>query len=216
MTDHIYSYYAEVGCAGQRELIALWLERWKKEGWTPIVLGEADTRKDPRYDAMQVKARNFPCLHGSKGFERCNFERWLAFSQIPQPSAVVADYDVFALCPCGPMEDDYGFICADGAGGPGFIIGSPSDFSKIADDILAYDVKPDDQWDGKPHFCDMRLLHKSKERYDEITHTLKCYGVNGWLDVPLVHFGNAYVEKEMKTMTKAQACRGVLDRYYHN
>jgi hypothetical protein len=212
--EYIYAYYSEFGCSGQLELIEFWKQRWEKEQWIPVVLGPKDAQKDPRYAAMIEKANAFPCLPNCRGFEQANFVRWLAFSQIKQAASAVADYDVFPIRHF-PPKDFGGFICGAGAGGPGFIVGSPSNFSKIADDILAYKWRPDDQWAGIPHICDMRILHKSKTRYDRIIHNTELYGRTGWMTRDLVHFGNSSLERHASG-TKTEKIKRILDKYYRN
>lgn len=215
ITDKIYCYYADVGCAGQTDLIEYWKERWEKEGWEPIVLGEADVEKDPRNNAMQGKIKTFPCLPGSRGFERANFERWLAFSHV---DGCVADYDVFPMEPFPPI-DFGGFVCGAGNGGPGFIVGTGADFSRIAEMILSYDVKPEDTWRGVPHLCDMRILHCNKHIYSRLLHNILCFGEDGWQKVPLCHFGNASLDhytEFFRRMTKTQAVRRLIKEHYRN
>lgn len=213
MNHRIYAYYTDVGCDGQLELIDLWKERWKREGWEPIILGEDDAKKDPRWEAMKEKAKNFPCRQGAKNFERANFERWLAFAQI---DGAVTDYDVFPRVPFPPQEFR-GFVCGDGCGGPGFIVGTKIDFSFTVDVILSYEVQSDDIWDSQPHICDMRVLQKNKGIYDRILHNIACFGEKGWEERPLVHFGNASLDAYtncFKDKTKADAVRELIELHY--
>lgn len=215
MTNTIYAYYAEVGCTPQGDLIDLWIERWQQEGWKAVVLGEDLAKQDPRYEAMMRKAEEFPCVN-HRGFERTNFERWLAFSTV---NGAVTDYDVFPTKPFPPRRFD-GFVCGDVIGGPGFMVGTAADFSRIADLILAYEVCPDDQFQGIPHIGDMTILQRQqtvKSIYDAVNVCVQCFKHAGWEDMPLTHFGNASIAdvvKEHEGLTKGQVVLLLLQAIY--
>lgn len=215
MTDHIYSYYADVGCTTQTDLIQLWVDRWTREGWKAVVLGEDLAKQDPRYEAMMSKARVLPCVN-HRGFERANFERWLAFSTV---DGAITDYDVFPRCPFPPKEFP-GFWCGETFGGPGWIVGTKADFSRIADLLLAYEAQPDDLFQGTPHVSDMTILQRQQGKstiYDHLESIIQCFDVPGWENLPLVHFGNASIAHLMRENvghTKAQVVAMLLDKYY--
>lgn len=208
ISDTIICFYREMAKPGELDVIALWKKRWAQEGWTPVVLDESVAQQDPRWSAMVKKAHDMPCINGAE-FEQANFTRWLAFSAL---DGVVTDYDVFPLRSY-PPKDFGGFVCGDPCGGPGFIVGTKADFSKIADDILAYVPKKEDVTWGKPHVSDMLILQKSKVRYAKILSNIQCYGTPGWEKKPLVHFGNHYMKPYTK-LPKAEQIRRVLGRIY--
>lgn len=45
----IYTYYEDVGFKKQLELIEVWQESWRKQGFDPIVLNREDAKKSPLY-----------------------------------------------------------------------------------------------------------------------------------------------------------------------
>lgn len=204
ITDTIYCSYVNIGKTGELDVIELWKTVWQRAGWKPVVLGIEDIEKDARTATMIQKARSMPCING-KLFETANFCRWLAFSQV---NGALTDYDVFPIKPF-PPKDFGGFVCGDASGGPGFIVGTKENFSKIAEDIMVYEPKPDDLTWGKPHVSDMIILHRTKARYDAILNIHRCYGTDGWKDVPLCHFGNAYLEP-LNKVSKVEQVKRVL------
>lgn len=204
ITNTIYASYVEMGNAGEPPLIDLWVDVWKRHGWNPVVLGLDEIQTDPRYGSMLAKAKSLPCLN-SRSFELSNFTRWLAFSHV---DGAVTDYDVFPTQTFNP-RDFGGFVCGDASGGPGFIVGTRKDFSKIADDIISYVPQPDDLTWSKPHVSDMIILHRTKARFDAIINNILCYGLPGWKETPLVHFGNAYL-KPLNKVPKVDQVKAAL------
>lgn len=209
LTKDIYAYYVEFGNRQEPPLIDFWIERWKREGWNPVILGDGDSQRDTRYNELSDKVDTFPMLPGQAKFGKANFMRWLAFSHI---HGVVTDYDVFPLRTF-PPADFGGFVCGDDCGGPGFIVGTGKDFSGVVETILSYNPQPDDTANGVAHVCDMRLLHKTAWRYDRLIHNITCYGVTGWESRPLVHFGNAYMKPYHK-QSRVDQIRDVLQKIY--
>lgn len=199
ITDRIYCFYTDWGAPGEKALVDFWVDRWKVQGWKPEVLSPTTMLNDARLPALTAKAKSFPCLNAQK-FQVANCTRWLAFATI---DGAVADYDVLPIKPF-PPADYGGFVCFDPCGGPGLIIGSKQNFSKIADDIMAYEPRSTDLTWNKPHVSDMIILQNTKARYDTILNQHRCYGVEGWRDVPLCHFGNAYLQPYGKVGRLAQ------------
>lgn len=214
VTDTIYCYYAELGWPREKELVAYWKERWQKEGWKAVVLGDDDAHKDARWAAMQTKISSFPRLPGHREFGAVNFRRWLAFSHI---TGAVADYDVFPLRPF-PPKDFGGFYNGDGDGGPGFICGSPADFGRVVDLILSYKEEPDDVYEGTRHVCDMRILQKNKAKLFDKIEIIHCCYVPGFEKYPLCHFGNHYLAEmtqSYRKMSKVHAVKMLVEKHYH-
>lgn len=205
----IYCCYHELGNRQEPPLIFYWMERWAREGWTPHVLTEVHVKADPRYEAMVEKAKTLPFLKGHEQFAPANMKRWLAFSQI---YGAVSDYDVFPTRPFPPAEFN-GFVCFDGDGGPGFITGKARDFSGVADTILAYTEKPTDVWMGQRNVSEMMMVRSQKSRYDSITCQISCYGVDGWKERPLVHFGNGYL-KPYDQISRVDQIRAIMNEVY--
>lgn len=212
--DTVRCYYRDVGIPGQTELIEFWKERWRSEGWKAEVLGPEDAMKDPRWDSMQEKIASFPCMPACRQFEATNFERWLAFSQ---HDGAALDYDVFPVRHFPPQDFGPLPICGDGAGGPGFILGRAQDFSRIADEILNYQPEPDDEWQGTPHLCDMRIMRKRHTKLYFIKVLIITFQMPNFGTVPLAHYGNASLDQfsdYFRAMSKTEAIRRLLDKHY--
>ncbi len=216
ITNRIYTYFIDIGWAIQADVVELWKERWRAEGWDPVVLGEKDAQKDWRYDALKKKVFELPCRPGAKNFERVSFERWLAFAGIDEPGPVT-DFDVFPIRPFPPRSFDPLPVCGDGAGGPGFVVGSGADFSKVVDAILAYEVEPDDVCEGQPHVSDMTVLKKRQKDLYRIQVMVFTYGQQNFGTEPLAHYGNASLDvitDHHTGMPKAEAIRRLLQQHY--
>jgi hypothetical protein len=203
ITDTIYCYYVEMGKQGELDLVKLWEEMWQKQGWKTIVLGRNEVIKDPRWPQMVRKASEMPCVNGLT-FEEINFERWLAFASI---SGAVSDYDVLPIKPF-PPRDFGGFFCGNPEGGPGFIVGSQANFSRIAEDILNYVPCAEDAYEGRPHVSDMLILQHSKARYDKVEINHAPHWHPAWRDYPLCHFTNARLT--LGNGTKEVAIKSIL------
>ena len=94
----IYTYYEDVGFKQQPELIELWKESWKRQGFDPIVLNREDAKKSPLYQkyydfVQRVHKKSF-------GIELEDNSYWLAaqleivaWHTIKEPS-FISDYDI--------------------------------------------------------------------------------------------------------------------------
>lgn len=210
LVKDIYCYYEELGNPNERPLVDYWVERWEKEGWTAHVSSLDDAKKDPRYETMVKVHSEHPHLPGHFEFGRCNYRRWLAWSSIPY--SAVADYDVFPLRPFPPTEYE-GFVCGSGSYGPGFIVGTGADFSKVADGLIAYKRDEEfDQWEGIPHVCDMGVLMR-KTHYDKILNLTCCYPLPHWDAHPLGHFANHYLGPYDK-ISRVDKVKEILNKIY--
>ena len=198
--DTIRCYYREIGTTGSLDLIKLWLDAWRREGWNAQVLTPAHASQGLMYKLLRAKFASLPC-NTNREFEWANFERWLAFAQY---DGAVTDYDVFPVRQFPPMiiEEAALPVCGDPELGPGFIAGRKTHFNHIVSVILDYQTQPEDQWQGKPHICDMTLLRRrAKQIYGKVCPMVKLFGSPEWQAGPLVHYGN-------DALDRAKAWRG--------
>lgn len=191
MISDIYVFHVDLGNQRLNETVPLWLSIWKKHGWTPHVLGIEDAEKHPDFKKMHDKAESMPTVNDRR-FSTINFLRWCAFARV---NGAVSDYDVLPRTSFPPREFN-GFFSGDNDGGPGFIVGQCSDLERIVQILLNYQPLPEDQHHGKPHVSDMVIQHHQMNLYQTRENLVKCYGVEGWRKVPLVHFGNSYLSSE--------------------
>lgn len=190
MVRDIYAFHMDIGDNRLNETVPLWCSIWSKHGWTPHILGIRDAAKHPNFGRMWTKSESMPTVN-DRLFSTVNFLRWCAFARV---NGVITDYDVLPRVSFPPRDFRLPFS-GDRDGGPGFMVGSCSDFERIVDLILGYHPKPEDNHLGQPHVCDMTILRQYHQKlYDGREDLIKCYGVSGWKTVPLVHFGNSYLD----------------------
>lgn len=191
MVKDIYCFHVDFGRPDLNDTLLLWKEVWVGHGWTPHVLGMADAQRHPKFQQVADHAARLPTINNRR-FSDVNFLRWCAFAQV---DGVVADYDVFPRVPFPPLDLPSMFN-GDLNGGPGFVYGP----IPMVDWILAAQPEP-------PHICDMVVMARRIREGTVMRDLVRCYGVPGWDQVPLVHFGNGY----MKTnLPKAEEIKQVL------
>ena len=128
----IYTYYENINFKNQDELVTLWRESWKNQGFEPIVLTENDAKKSDFYEEFVVKINKLHKEITEKPLSeyglRC-WLRWLAYSTQPEEKFFVSDYDVINhnFNPTEPIDtlhlmDD----CC-----PCFASGTPSQFLNL-------------------------------------------------------------------------------------
>ena len=87
---NIYTYYDEV-LENQIEIIEIWKESWRKNGWNPIVLDQQSINcSDVEIEYLE----NLPSVNPKK-YEMACFLRWNAMSNIG--GGWMCDYDVINL-----------------------------------------------------------------------------------------------------------------------
>lgn len=203
--NKIYCFHKDLGRPDLNETVHLWESIWSKHGWIPVVMTEGIAAAHPLYDKLLKKAEAVPTVNG-RSFSTVNFIRWCAFAQIKE--GVVTDYDVLPRVPAYPPQDyGDGLFCGDPSGGPGWVAGTQDGFESILNRMLEYKPTAADNFEGRPHVCDMMTLQRNKDVFTKIDPIVLCYGTLGWRDKPLVHFGNSY----MRTgLPKAQEIKDVL------
>lgn len=195
----IYAFHMDIGDQRLNETVPLWSSIWKKHGWTPHLLGLKDASKHPDFERMWTNAENMPTVNNRR-FSTVNFLRWCAFARV---NGAITDYDVLPRCSFPPREFS-GFFNGDGDGGPGFLVGTCGDFEKIVKILISYSPQKDDQFNGQPHVSDMVIQRHHPELYKAREDLVRCYGVAGWTDVPLVHFGNSYLDSQRSKVDQMQ------------
>lgn len=187
----IYAFHMDIGDVRLNETVPLWLSVWRKHGWTPHIIGMEEALRHPDFSRLWRMAESMPTVN-DKMFSVVNFVRWCAFAGV---NGVVTDYDVLPRVPFPPRDFET-FFSGDRDNGPGFLAGLCSDFDRVVQLILNYSIMPDDIVRGQPHVCDMTILRRHPELYLSKQDLVRCYGVHGWQDVPLTHFGNAYLNHD--------------------
>lgn len=94
----IYTYYENINFKQQDELVELWKQSWKSNGFDPVVLSLEDAKKSPFYEEFVEKI--YPLvLHITEKplnlYGVSCYLRWLAYStQWDVDSFLVSDYDI--------------------------------------------------------------------------------------------------------------------------
>lgn len=189
MVSDIYSFHLDIGDSRLNDTVGLWESIWKKHGWTPHVLGIKDAMRHPAFGKMWVKAEAMPTVN-DRNFSTVNFLRWCAFARV---NGAVSDYDVLPRSNFPPRQFTT-FFSGDRDGGPGFLVGTCSDFEKIVTILLGYSPSVNDITNGRPHVSDMVIQRYHQSVYQSREDLVRCYGAEGWRSVPLTHFGNSYLD----------------------
>lgn len=192
MTDSIACFHMDLGSKEHNEVVDYWQEVWQANGWKTRVLTLADAQHSSSFNDIWFKASELPTVN-NRDFERACFIRWCAFSQW---DGAIADSDVFPRVAYAPSEFETPYT-ADPCGGPGFMVGTRSDYEYIVHAILNYRVKPTDLAFGQPHVSDLTVLQN--DHHFTRNNDIACWSQEGWEQRPLVHFGNAYINKLLGT-----------------
>lgn len=96
----VYTYYENIDHPKQRELLDLWCQSWKQNGFNPIVLSRKHVVKS---EYAQEFVQSIHKIHKHIMDVPCRkygltcYNRWLAYSETIPDSSFVCDYDVINL-----------------------------------------------------------------------------------------------------------------------
>lgn len=201
MTNTIACFHMDLGSKEHNEVVDYWQEVWRANGWKTRVLTLSNAQMHPSFNGIWEKANSLPTVN-NRDFERACFIRWCAFALF---RGAIADSDVFPRVNYPPRDYEIPYT-ADPCGGPGFMVGSTFSYDHILHAIFDYEPKPTDTVFGKPHVSDLTVLQN--DNHFARNNDIACYGVDGWRDKPLIHFGNAYLKR--LTGTKLERITKIL------
>jgi len=125
---NVYTYYdnvLEISSDAQLELIEIWKESWKKNGWNPIVLDKSFLNCS---DNEMNYLKNLPSVN-PKNYELSCFLRWNAMSNIG--GGWMCDYDVIN-CGFSPSDaEKYESMSILQMNVPCLVYGTVEDYNKI-------------------------------------------------------------------------------------
>lgn len=204
----VYAYFESLDTIPlNNHTVKMWYDSWSKNGWEPIILGEADARTHPLYDKFSNAIRNFPSVNPPK-FDYHAFMRWLA---VPAAGGVLStepDVINYSLKPKDVEEwiniasDD---ILQCHSPVPSFLCGTPRAYEKVCEKIISHVVKKEDSVDGRPHLSDQdfsfRYCENSEVKFyrgsplcSELFEGEVWYEKGDrWKISPCVHFGTPYM-----------------------
>lgn len=210
MTRCVVTYYVPVpglwSIDSQRALIDVWERSWRKAGWDPVVLTEADTSTHPRYAFFKEHFDAKPTEYGVEYTSAC-FMRWLAaahYGSLRGTDVMLVDYDVinYGFEPQEVRPNELTIFCDEPPASifMGAVLGTPQHFLDMAELFAA--AKPD-QYDWNDHAKlfhqdDLSLLcrmfeSKTLAKPDWLVKRPGCalFDYSSWRTSKLVHFAYA-------------------------
>lgn len=92
-----YTYFSQIDCLNDPELIRLWEQSWRHYGWQTVILNEMDARNAD--NDMVVRFEKSPLMKSCPGnpvqYTRSAMMRWVCMTQVSEP-CIHLDWDV--LC----------------------------------------------------------------------------------------------------------------------
>jgi hypothetical protein len=154
---NIYTYYDEV-LENQIEIIEIWKESWRKNGWNPIVLDQQSINcSDVEIEYLE----NLPSVNPKK-YEMACFLRWNAMSNIG--GGWMCDYDVINL---GFSPDDskkYESVSILQGHVPCLVYGTSEDYMDIFRIFATESMSFITMEDNRPHTSDMIVISNIANR----------------------------------------------------
>lgn len=209
--NSVVTYYSQIPghwspAEDEQKLIELWQHSWRKYGWDPIVLTEADVKSHPRYAFFHEIFSAKPSEYGVAYCNAC-WLRWLAaahYSSLRTSHTMLVDYDVINHG-FEPQEIEPGklkIFCDEPPSSVfmGAVMGSSQHFLDMAELFASW--APDSyDWNAHAncfHQDDLNQLvrmfeSKSRPKPDFFVKVPGCslFDYSSWRTAKLVHYGYA-------------------------
>lgn len=94
MNNIVYTYYDPTpgfDLEEAKQLMALWRDNWRANGWDPRVISIADAKAHARYQEFTDALSRLPTINGH-GYEDTCYRRWIALAALG--GGWLTDYDV--------------------------------------------------------------------------------------------------------------------------
>jgi hypothetical protein len=154
---NIYTYYDEV-LENQIEIIEIWKDSWRKNGWNPIVL---DIQSINCSDVQIEYLQNLPSVNPKK-YEMACFLRWNAMSNIG--GGWMCDYDVINLGFSPEDSKNYKSMSILQGHVPCLVYGSSEDYMNIFDIFTTESMSFLTIEYNRPHTSDMIVISNISNR----------------------------------------------------
>lgn len=216
---NVYTYYEAISSTspeqltipeeGERRLIHLWAETWRRQGWNPVLLNEETARHHPKYAEYKAKFWSLPTINGHE-YEGACFMRYVAVAQAMANDgvdrAMLVDYDVinygFDPAKAVAFGEDRMFSLEGDEPMAGSIIASRQQFEALADIFLEWTPdERDHDWvqAGQSHCSDWTmfvLMHGEQRRpkpawLEFVPGVCALFPKPGWSESLLTHYGCA-------------------------
>jgi hypothetical protein len=186
---NVFTYFDDINRPNEVELMKYWKSSWRKHGWTPVILGDADFSSVKGSERFKASVSKLPTIN-TKEYELACYKRWLAMSV---RGGLMVDYDVlnYGFTPDMAVKQN-GTLVFYEAKIPSAVLGSARQFQRMCNELERYEPCKEDNIDGKPHVSDMFVVQRLWEN-NGFKHVpvMKQFGEDGWKDALLVHYPNA-------------------------
>jgi hypothetical protein len=187
--DTVYAYYEDLNRPEENKIIDLWRKSWEANGWSVMLMGDADTQHYPGHTSFLRSVSTLPSVN-PQGYDLACYKRWMAM--VTFGGGLMVDYDVmnYGFTPemTGKIKDENALIFLDGRV-PCAVLGEKRLFKFACEYIKNYMVLPNDTEAGKPHVSDMMMFMTMGEVPWIKSHRLvKEYKKEGWESALLVHY----------------------------
>ena len=192
---NIFTFFEPVDGMDQDEqanLISLWRKNWSAQGWKCFVLNERHAKVHPWFQFYSNLVSEFPTVN-PKRYEYFCFIRWLAFANsCHDGKCLFADYDVMSYGFTPDQRNDNRLVFYQGHV-PALVFGGKESLYDLCRMFMAYQIQPDDLYEGRPHVSDMHIIQKLMSRYPDkfvLDEKMKNHGEEGWDSIPVVHYSH--------------------------
>jgi hypothetical protein len=110
----VYTYYEEIGYREWSELLEIWAESWRMNGWLPVIVGREIIQDHPLLPKLLEKINSMPTIN-DRSYENACYLRWLAASRL---GGLWVDNDVVNVG-LSPIDFPEELRCWSGCHGPG-------------------------------------------------------------------------------------------------
>lgn len=209
-TKRVFCYYEPVGqirSTDEAELIKVWEQAWRLQGWKPRVLTSKDAAMHPSFHHYSHAVRQLPSINPGDYDYHC-WMRWLAMAVQPgEDEIVMSDYDMIPYgfqLKVSPTLDTLVFYHKHV---PALVSGHPLAFLKQCQRFANYRPKLCDTVNDRPHVSDMVacmwLIDDRREDF-VVREDALLYTETGWETATAVHYSNSTMQPN-----------GKMPRYLH-
>lgn len=194
----VYTYYEYLRAWGdQSELLRVWADSWKSNGWKTQVLSQGNCIHHPRWQTFKLARAPVLKSVNPAGYDFACWARWFAFANLG--GGIMVDFDVINRslrpndlpAPSSPVIlEQHRVPCA--------VTANAHFANEICDGIINHQIPPVE------HYSDMHWFQQTPWPHVKICRE---YEQTGWKTAPLVHFSTRACHG---TNTKVAAIRKAL------
>jgi hypothetical protein len=191
----VHTYHEPVPGMDRTEILSLWAESWRRQGWEPVVHTRAEASAHPQAGSYETVITGLPTVN-SRAYEEACWRRWLVAAQV---GGFWCDDDLVNVGFTAEEARDgmaqHGLQARllawhDGAHpNAGLLLGSRGHYQEFVDDVLRGVDRELDVINGQLHTSDMYLWHElwRRQRIHDVRGVMACYGVPAAMHARLIH-----------------------------